>query len=154
MSTLLMAAVLAAVAADQPGERAAAGAMPNVQGKWLIVYAEEGGRRMNSWEQRVATIKDDTMTYERDGKEQAMHLTFGPHQTLKASAGKSAENTAGTGQGVYIAAQDYLCLSLASGNFTGGERGGAGAAGAAGAGQGQGHGTSSGKFILILRRQR
>ncbi len=133
MSALLMAALLAAPGADQPG------AMPNVEGKWLIVYAEEGGRRMNSWEQRVANLKDNTLTYERDGKEQQIHLKFGPHQTLKASTAK--EDASAGGDGVYIAGQDYLCLSLTSGNFTGGEKA-------------QGAGSSSGSFILILRRQR
>lgn len=137
MSALLMAAMLATVAADQPGEKRADASMPQVGGKWLIVYAEEGGRRMNSWEQHVATIKDNTLSYERDGKEQTIHLKFGPHQTLKASAGKTGEgreDAASGGDGVYIAGQDYLCLSLPA-SATGG-------------------GTSGGSFMLILRRQR
>jgi hypothetical protein len=69
MSTLLMAAVLAAVGADK-----ADAAAPHVEGKWLIVYAEENSKRINSWEQHVATIKDNTLTYERDGKDVASQL--------------------------------------------------------------------------------
>jgi hypothetical protein len=145
MSTLLMAAMLATVGADQPGAKGAEGAMPQVEGKWLIVYAEEGSRRMNSWEQRVVTIKDNTLSYERDGKEQTIRLKFGPHQSLKASADGKEEGASG-GEGVYIAGQDYLCLSLATGHF-GGDKGSS-------ARPQEGQGTSSGSFILILRRQR
>jgi hypothetical protein len=143
MSALLMAAMLATVGAEPPGEKKADVAMPQVEGKWLIVYAEEGGRRMNSWEQRVATIKDDTLSYERDGKEQTIHLKFGPHQTLKAAARSGEDKADASGEGVYIAGQDYLSLSLETGNFGSGEKGGE-----------KGHGTSSGSFILILRKQR
>jgi hypothetical protein len=140
MSTLLMAAVLAAVGADKADATA-----PHVEGKWLIVYAEENSKRINSWEQHVATIKDNTLTYERDGKDVAIQLKFGPNQTLKASVAKDEKSG---GEGVYIAGQDYLSLSLTSGSLSGEKEGGEKPAATTGEGK------SSGSFILILRRQR
>ena len=122
-----------------------------VDGKWLIVYAEEGGRRNNAWEQRVATIKGATLSYEAEDKQRSMHLTFGPHQTLSAKV--TDDGKAKTHKGVYIASQDYLCLSLVTGKAKG-----AGAAApestTAVAAQKDGAHHSSGDFILILRRQR
>src|SRR5689334_18441011 len=85
MSPLLLAAVLSVGGAAEDraagGERAAG---PNVQGRWLIVYAEEGGRRNNSWEQRQATVRGNTLTYEEEGKTHSIQLKFGPNQTLSA----------------------------------------------------------------------
>jgi hypothetical protein len=140
MSSLLLAALLAS------GGGAAA-ADPKVEGKWLIVYAEEGGRRNTAWEAKVATLRDGTLSYERDGKKQSLKLTFGDNQTLKASLsrgeGKAGGDDKGAHSGVYIAARDYLCISLNPGKKD------TGAAAKAGGGT-----TSSGAFILILRRQR
>ena len=118
-------------------EKAAA---PNVEGKWLIVYAEEGGRRNTTWEQRVATVKGDTLSYSKDGDDRSLRLTYGPLQTVKAtmSAGGKEAGDTGSMSGVFIAGQDYLCLSLNAG----------GAKGEKAATK------SSGAFILILRRQR
>jgi hypothetical protein len=141
MGTLLLIGMLA-VGADQ-----GTGASAAVQGKWLIVYAEEGGRRNNSWEQRQATITDSTLKYEADGKEHTIHVKFEPHQTLEASAGTSGQNH----RGVYVLGKDYLVVSLESGRFSGTARGAGREKGtAAGAGGGE---HSSGSFILILRRQ-
>lgn len=137
MGTLLLVSMLA-LGADESTA---------VQGKWLIAYAEEGGRRNNSWEQRQATIADNTLKYEADGKEHSIHLKFGPHQTIEASESGSKSH-----QGVYIAGRDYLCISLESGHFgstTRGEGQEKGATTKAG-----GREKSSGSFILILRRQR
>jgi len=113
--------------------KADAPAAPKLDGKWLIVYAEEGGRRNNSWEQQQATFSDNTLTYAKEGKSQSIHLTFGPHQTVKASmtVGDKDAKEGKAYSGVSVAGQDYYCLSLE---------------GSAGAG--------SGSFILILRRQR
>jgi hypothetical protein len=141
MNALLLMAALTAGAQEQPAE-----AGPHVAGKWLIVYAEEGGRRNNSWEQRQATIKHNTLTYEANGKEHSVQLKFGPNQTVTAT---SSEGNAH--QGVYIAGHDYLCISLESGTLSG-AAGGEGKQGAEGGRRGEGH--SSGSFILILRHQR
>ncbi len=133
MSSLLLAALLAGVEAPAAD---AAGA-PKVEGKWLIAYAEEGGRRNNAWEAKVATVAGDTLTYEREGKKNTLKLTFGPHQSVKAALEKEGESEGvknGNYGGVYIAGQDYFCLSL---NGEGAEKG-----------------PSSGAFILILKRQR
>jgi hypothetical protein len=108
-------------------------AAPKVEGKWRIVYAEEGGRRNNSWEQKVATVKDNTLSYESDGKERTLKLTFGPHQTVKA---KGAGKGKGEYSGVYISGQDYFSISLNAGEGD------------------KGRGQSSGSFILIMRKQR
>jgi hypothetical protein len=155
MSTLLVTTVLALGCGAQPA--AGTGAPPD--GKWLIVYAEEGGRRNNAWEQRQATLSKGTLSYEAEGgKKRSLKLKFGPHQTLEATV--SAGGGAGEGvmrRGVYILGQDYLCISLGKAG-----KAGAGAPGAKKeapleviqptATAGEAH--SSGDFILILRRQR
>ena len=154
MTTLLVTTVLALGCGAQP----AAGTGPPPDGKWLIVYAEEGGRRNNAWEQRQATLSKGTLTYEaEDGKKRSLKLKFGPHQALEATV--SAGGGAGEGimrRGVYILGQDYLCISLEKAG-----KAGAGASDGKGrlkvvepavsAGEG---GQSSGDFVLILRRQR
>jgi hypothetical protein len=153
MRTLLVMAVLALGCGVQ---LAAAGAPAD--GKWLIVYAEEGGRRNNAWEQRQATMSGGTLSYEAEGgKKLSLKLKFGPHQAIEATV--SAGGGAGAGimrRGVYIMGQDYLCISLEKAGKAG--AGGAGVKGelevqkaTASAGEGQ---QSSGDFILILRRQR
>jgi len=120
MSSVLLTAFLAVGA---PAEGAAH--MPKIEGKWRIVYAEEGGRRNTAWEEVVATGSDNTLTYEKDGKKRSLQMKFGAHQTLKGTFdGKDKEVG-----GVYVAAKDYFVISL-----------------------GGGKGGSSGSFILILRR--
>jgi hypothetical protein len=136
MNLLLITAALALGAAEQPAGKGAA----RLDGKWLIVYAEEGGRRNNTWEQRLATVADGSLSYEGEGgKRRSLRLKIGPNQTLEATA----EEKGKAWRGVYILGQDYLCISLSRG----------GKDGAPGAGAGGGHG-SSGDFILILRRAR
>jgi hypothetical protein len=130
MSALLLAAVLAGGAAEARADEPAY--MPKLEGKWLIVYAEEGGRRNNAWEQRVATVSGTTLTYEAEGKKRALNLKFGPHQTVKGSFEGGKKEAQG---GVYIAGQDYFSISL-------------------GGPAGKGDARSSGSFILILRRQK
>jgi hypothetical protein len=137
MGTLLLVSLLALGAEESPA----------IQGKWMIVYAEEGGRRNNSWEQRQATVTDDTLKYEAEGKEHSISLKFGPHQTVEATGAGGRSH-----RGVYIAGRDYLCISMESGRFgasTRGEGQEKGARTSAG-----GREKSSGSFILILRRQR
>jgi hypothetical protein len=131
MSSMLLAALLAGTA-EAPAADAPA---PKIEGKWLIVYAEEGGRRNNAWEAKVATVKDDMLTYERDGKKNTLKLAFGAHETVKAALDtEGGEIKKGNYQGVYIAGQDYFSLALN--------------------GEGTDKGTSSAAFILILKRQR
>lgn len=132
-----MTPLLLSVAMTVGAEPKAAG--PDVEGKWLIVYAEEGGRRNTTWETKVATLKGDTLSYAKEGEERSLKLKFGADQKLTAtlSTGKDSAEKALTG--VYIAGQDYLSLSL---NPTDG---------AAAKGDGP---KSSGTYILILRRQR
>jgi hypothetical protein len=160
MSVMLVTAVLAFGAAEQPAEGKAGSA---IEGKWVIVYAEEGGRRNNSWEQRVAVIKGTTLTYEDEGKERSLALKLGPNQTVTATgdAGRGGK----TYKGVCVVGQDYLCISLVGGKAKGaGAGGGSAPPGAAEGGRepaerpvarpAPGGGRSSGDFILILRRQR
>jgi hypothetical protein len=127
MTPLLLATVLA-VGGDVPNADA-----PKIDGKWLIVYAEEGGKRNNSWEQRQATADGTTLTYKVDDKEQTIKLTFGDHMMLKATCTGEQK---GMYSGVYIAGQDYLCIAV---NPEGGKAD---------------KGTSSAAFILILRKQK
>jgi hypothetical protein len=128
MSAILLAVALAA-AGDKP-------TMPDVEGKWLIVYMEEGGKRNTTWEQQVATIKGDTLSYSKAGDNQSMKLAFGPDQTVKATPSAGGRDVVVKPMtGVAIVGQDYLCLSLnADGRKP--EKG------------------SSGSRIIILRRQR
>jgi hypothetical protein len=126
---LITSALFALGAAEARADEKAAAPK---EGKWLIAYAEEGGRRNNSWESQVATLDDGVLTFERDGKKNTLKLSFGPNQTVKADVTEGEGK--GNYNGVYIAAQDYFCLSL---NSEGGSRG-----------------SSSGSFILILKRQR
>ena len=128
MTPLLLAVALAA----------GADPAPKVDGKWLIVYAEENGRRNNSWENRQATVSGGKLSYAAEGgKEQSLELKFGDGQTVKATAkGGEGGAAAGSHSGVYIASQDYLCLSLNAD------------------GKDKARGSSSGSFILILRKQR
>ena len=50
-------------------------AMPNIEGKWLIVYAEEGSRRNTTWEQKIATAKDKTLSYSKEGEKRVLRMT-------------------------------------------------------------------------------
>jgi hypothetical protein len=117
----------------------------------LIVYAEEGGRRNNAWEQQLATFKGTTLNFVQEGKAQTLALTFGPHQTVKAvvSVDKKDEKDENTYSGVYIAGQDYFCLSLEGTGKKEKKEGEDKDAKAEPA-----KGTSSGSFIMILRRQK
>jgi hypothetical protein len=109
---------------------------PDVDGKWLIVYAEEGGRRNTTWEQKVATLKDGTLSYNKEGEERTLSLKFDADQKLTATLTVGKEGTGKSLSGVYIAGQDYMAVSLN------------------GEGAKDGAGKSSGAYILILRRQR
>ncbi len=134
MNQLVMTVALALGGVGQPADAGA-----RLDGKWLIVYAEEGGRRNNAWEQRQATVSGGTLSYdEGGGKRRTLRLKLGPKQTLEAT-GDEGGDVKGAWHGVYVLGQDYLSISLLKGD-----------SGAAG---GKGHG-SSGDFILILRRQR
>jgi hypothetical protein len=153
MFSLLLAAAFA-VPAEAKAEA------PKLDGKWLIVYAEEGGRRNNAWEQQQATFKGNTLTYSREGNSQTMELTFGPHQTVKAmmtggDKGKKDESETRRAaeprshSGVCIAGQDYFCISLEGTKVRDkGEREVKRTAEADTAKP------TAGSFILILRRQR
>jgi hypothetical protein len=145
MNALLVTSLLA-VGAGVARQEGRPGFTPKLEGKWLIVYTEEGGRRSTAWERKVATLRGDTLTYEREGEKRSLELAFGPNQTVRAKfSGGGARGRGGPGKGgyhgVYIASRDYLCLSLNPGM--------PGRAAAEGK-----HGPSSGSFILILRRQR
>jgi hypothetical protein len=127
MSTFFAATLLCLTALQ-------ADAGPKLDGKWLVVYAEEGGRRNNAWEQQLATIKGSTLTYDDSGKQRTLQLKFGQHQTVEATR----EGQEKPVRGVCIAGQDYLSISLEAPE---GKKSGAQERG------------SSGDFILILRKQ-
>ncbi len=117
-----------------------------------MVYAEQNGRPINSWEQQQVTAEKGVLRYEEDGKPRTLRLKFGPKQTVTASEGGDAAGGGGEEQadakegkgsrsGVYIAGRDYFCLSL---------KGGSGSRAEGEAGEGR---KGGGSFILILRRQ-
>jgi hypothetical protein len=155
MKQVLWVAVVLAIAAGEARAQAGKG---GIEGKWLILYAEEGGRRENSWENRQATVAGNVLSYEGEGgKKLSLTLKVGKGQTVEATS-----SDGGTLKGVYILGQDYLCLSVSKGGkMKKAATGGApvepvpvtAGAPAPQAGEGAGHG-SSGDFILILRRVR
>lgn len=135
MSSFLLSIALAVTAPVKAEDKTVA---PDIEGKWLIVYVEEGGKRNSSWEQQVATAKGNALTYSKDGDDRSLKLVYGPGQTVKAtgSGGKGGKDTELSG--VYIAGQDYFCLSLNH-------------ADAKAPADGK---KSSSEFIIILRKQR
>jgi hypothetical protein len=146
MYSLLLAAALMASAENK------APSVPGGDGRWLIVYAEEGGRRNNAWEQQQAMFKGTTLTFTQEGKTQSLTLTFGKHQTVKAvMSGDKEEKGETSYSGVYIAGQDYFCLSL-EGTGKDGKKEETKKEGEEKAEPAKV--TSSGSFIMILRRQR
>lgn len=157
MNALLVSTVVA-LGIGQP----AAG---SADGKWVIVYAEEGGRRNNAWEQRLATCMGGTLSYEdTTGKKLSIALKFGPHQTLDANVTEAGGNAGKAWHGVYILGQDYLCMSLNKGARKGGGTSSTGGGGGetsstavparATAVAGGGASGDSADFIMILRRLR
>jgi hypothetical protein len=148
---LLTAALLGGV--DYPKSQAAD---LNLDGKWTIVYAEKHGQRNNSWEQQLATFQGNSLSFDEAGKQQTLQLDFGRDQTLKATlgnnaqAGKNEATAAKQHEGVYIASQDYLCISLKSAKHDGA----AAAEEQEAKKDDKSSGHSSGSFILVLRRQR
>jgi hypothetical protein len=146
MSALLMNTVIAL------GIGQLAGA---ADGRWTIVYAEEGGRRNNAWEQRLAVCKDGMLSYEdAGGKKLSLALKFGAHHALDATVNEGGP--AGKAwHGVYILGQDYLCLSLNKGARKAGGGTSTGTSGGGSTTATAGGGTEGGSdFILILRRMR
>ncbi len=81
-------------------------------------------------------MKGENLSYSQEGEDRSVDLKLGANQTVKAklTIGKEAQGKSLSGG--YIAAQDYLCLSLNGEGKEGDNKG------------------SSGSFILILRRQR
>jgi hypothetical protein len=133
-----IASVIALVVA-MPAQSQDKPAGPDIEGKWLIVYVEEGGKRNATWEQQVATVKGDTMTYSKEGDDRSLKLAFGADQTVKAKGSIGKDNKSSIDlSGVYISSQDYLCLSM---NPDKAEQKGDGK-------------KSSAAFIIILRKQR
>lgn len=150
MTSLLLAAYLSLLPAVADGQNPA----PAVEGKWLIVYAEENSKRNNAWEQRVASIRGDTLTYQDGGQDRTLKLTFGANQTVTATpgGGKDKEKEAAALTGVYISGQDYLCLSLSAGK--GDSKPKAAEVAQQKVSDDKASPPSSGNFILIMRRQR
>jgi hypothetical protein len=74
-------------------------------------------------------VKGDTLSYEDAGKKRTLRLKFGPRQTVEATRTDDGGAGGKAHQGVYIAGQEYLCISL------------------------EGAGGSGPDFILILRKQ-
>jgi len=111
----------------------------NLDGQWTVVYAEMEGKREEPKGFTQVTIQGNTVTCRHEGKERSWKLEFGPHnlircteQTQGTASATPAQAPAGgsyTHHGVYIAAQDYFCLSLNKGadmrhlTFTGTQQG-------------------------------
>jgi hypothetical protein len=146
MSSLVLAALLVAGFNEVKVEDA-----PKVEGKWLIVYAEEAGRRNNAWEQQQATVEGTKLSYEAGGKQHTLELKFGKSQTLHATGGGEGDSKGAAWNGVYVSSQDFFVVSL---NREGKAALSAPAVKEPKPEEQKEHASSSGTFILILRRQR
>jgi len=78
MKKVLWVAAVLAFGVGEARAQAGKGGKSGMDGKWMIVYAEEGGRRNNSWENRQAMVAGNTLSYEGEGgKKLSLTLTVG-----------------------------------------------------------------------------
>lgn len=109
---------------QQPPDRQPA---QKIDGQWTVVYAEMEGKALAEKSVVSLTIQNNVVTCKHDGKEMSWRLSFGPNHTVFAtdltnSGGKDPVKEprvpdAHTHRGVYIASQEYLCLSFDKGPF-------------------------------------
>jgi hypothetical protein len=143
----------------------------NLDGQWTVQYAEMDGKVIENKSVANVTIKGNVVTCKHEGKEKSWRLEFGPHHMVRCmeeidgkatSDGTSNSNTSAKGyhshHGVYIAGQQYFCLSMNKGRdmrhlTTGVEQNQQQPRNAQPAQAfGSGHGPHGSAFILILHR--
>lgn len=115
-------------------------AMQKIDGDWTVTYAEMDGKKLEGKGFTQVTIKNNVVTCKHDGKEKSWHLHFGPHHMVRCTEQTDGKTTADaiqekrdpadkghhTHHGIYIASQEYFCLSMHKGrdhrHFTATER--------------------------------
>lgn len=182
MSLLLVSIALMVPALGQDTGRATQGkdgTMPMVKldGNWTVTYAEMDGKKIDTKSYTQVTIRGNTVTCKCDGKEHSWRLEFGPHNLIRCAEQIDGKTTTTdsklepgskghhTHHGVYIASQEFFCLSMNKGhdhrNFTSGaEQGGrqgeeqrqAQPQPGAGPRFGSNHQPHGAHFVLILQR--
>jgi len=132
MNALLLitiALVLPAQAQPQPREKGNEKmAAVKLDGAWTVTYAELDGKKIEGKGFTQVTIKNNVVTCRHDGKEKTWRLEFGPHHMVRCTEqidGKvsldnekrdSGEKSQHTHYGVYVASQEYFCLSMHKGH--------------------------------------
>ncbi len=116
-----------------------------IDGEWTAVYVEMDGKKLESKGFTNVSIKNNVVTCNHDGKAKSWRLEFGPHHMVRSTeqdgerTGTSTSTQEGTQNnnqaanqpndrnnqgiksghthyGVYVASQDYLCLSFDKGS--------------------------------------
>jgi len=134
MKALLLTVALAfPVLAQDPSQPQGKGNqnLPAVKldGEWTVTYAEMDGKKIDTKGITQVMIKNDVVTCKHEGVEKSWRLQFGPHHMVRCTEqidGKSSvDKTQHTHHGMYIASQEYFCLSMNKGmdqrNFTTGQ---------------------------------
>lgn len=153
----------------QPPAGKSGGKMPNlkIDGEWTAVYVEMDGKKVENKNFSNVTIRNNVVTCRHDGKEKTFRLEFGPHHMIRcteqgndnAITEPTEQRGTHTHHGVYVASQDYFCVSLNKGT----DRRFSGSSGAVEDGKGrgiqkgamdrwEGHGLYGSDMVIILRR--
>jgi len=93
-----------------------------IDGDWTPVYVEIEGKKIDNKDFTHVTIKNNVVSCRYDGKVNTYRLEFGPHHMVRCTEGDKTNTTttkdkqdAHTHYGVYIASQDFFCISLDKG---------------------------------------
>ena len=91
----------------------------SIDGDWTVVYVEIDGKKQEGKAYSNVSIKNNVATCNHDGKQKTWKLDFGPHHMLRSTEVDESQNIADksnhTHHGVYIAGQDFLCISCMKG---------------------------------------
>jgi len=94
-----------------------------LDGDWKVVYAEMAGKIADNKNFANIKIKNNVVTCKHEGKEKTFRLEFGPHHMIRCTMQEgertitqpTEQRVPPTHHGVYIASQEYFCLSLNKG---------------------------------------
>jgi hypothetical protein len=78
-----------------PGQQQAQAMASNLDGTWMVLYAEKDGQKLADHQNQTVTIKGNVLTVNKDGQEHSIRLQFGPnhHLTATPEAGQHAAHT-------------------------------------------------------------
>jgi uncharacterized protein (TIGR03067 family) len=102
---------------DRRDRRDARGA--TLDGKWVVVYAEREGKKMDLDGKVEVTIKDNVVSYkDKEGKEHSIRLRLGPRFTFWVMGRDDKDDDKGgrlrdrIHHGVYVLSNEHLALSV------------------------------------------